>query len=220
MKRPLHIEVGFDFICPWCLIGLRNLQQAIVLLRAVAPEADVSVAWRGVQLLPDVPAAGWPFMEFYRRRLGGDAAVRARQAMVVAAAGAAGARIDYARIGVMPNTADAHRLLLHAAREGGSARRDALLERLFSAYFERGEDLADRAMLLEHAAACGIDGGQLADVLLGADVPFEGGGAASRTSGVPSFSINGKLALTGAQPPEVLLAALRQALEQSAGPVQ
>lgn len=218
MKRTLHVEVGFDFICPWCLIGLRNLQAAIAQLRTIEPEVEVAVAWRGVQLLAHAPAAGWPFLDFYRRRLGSDEAVRQRQAFVASAAAAAGVRIEYARIGVMPNTADAHRLLQYAVRGGGGVRRDALLECLFRAYFERGEDLGDAATLRAHAADCGVDDAGLAGVLLGAGVPFEAGGAADDAGGVPSFRIDGEPALTGAQPAQVLLAALRAALLRPGAP--
>ncbi|HJV01962.1 MAG TPA: DsbA family oxidoreductase [Burkholderiaceae bacterium] len=213
MKPMLHIEVGFDVICPWCLIGMRNLQAAIARLRACAPEAAVHVHWRGVQLLPNVPAAGWPFMEFYRQRLGGDAAVRRRQAQVSEAAAAAGVRIDYQRIRNMPNTADAHRLLRHAAQNGSAAQRDALLERLFTGYFQRGEDVGDPAVLLTHGLACGMERADIAPLMLGAAVPFQADGVGNGNGGVPYYVVNGKLVASGAQPPEVLLAAMLAALE-------
>lgn len=208
MRRVLRVEVEFDFICPWCLIGLRNLQAAIAEWRAIAPDIDVEVDWRGVQLLPNTPAEGWPFLEFYIRRLGSEAAVRQRQAVVMAAAGAAGVRIDYAGIGVMPNTADAHRLLQLVADQHGGAGQGALLERLFVGYFERGENLGDRALLEQYAADCGIEPAQLAGVLRGAEVPFP---ASSDNGGVPFYRFDGKLAISGAVPPAALLAALREA---------
>jgi predicted DsbA family dithiol-disulfide isomerase len=209
MKQALHIEVDFDFICPWCLIGLRNLQAAIASFRAIAPDVEVQVNWRGVQLLPDVPQDGWPFLEFYRHRLGSDAAIRQRQAMVIAAGEAAGVRINYAQIDVMPNTADAHRLLRLVAQQGSIAQRDALLERLFEAYFERGEDLGSSAVLEQHAAACGIDQAQVAGLLRGAAVPFHADGQDS--GGVPFYRIDGKLAISGAVSPDALLSAFRHA---------
>lgn len=208
MKQVLHVEVDFDFICPWCLIGLRNLQAAIASYRTTAPDVAVEVEWRGVQLLPNVPQDGFPFLEFYRHRLGSDAAIRQRQAQVVAAAGAAGVRINYAQIDVMPNTADAHRLLQLVARQGSIAQRDALLERLFEAYFDRGENLGSGAVLEQQAAACGIEPAQLAGVLRGAAVPFHADGQDS--GGVPFYRINGKLAISGAVSPDTLLAAFRQ----------
>lgn len=213
MTRVLHIEVGFDVICPWCLIGMRNLQAAVARLRACAPEVAVHVRWRGVQLLPNVPDAGWPFMEFYRQRLGGDAAVRRRQAQVSEAAAAAGVHIDYQRLRNMPNTANAHRLLQHAAQHGSAAQRDALLERLFTGYFQRGEDVGDPAVLLTHGLACGMERADIAPLMLGAAAPFRAEGEGNGSGGVPYYVVNGRLVASGAQPPEVLLAAMLAALE-------
>lgn len=211
MSAALNIEIGFDFICPWCLIGLRNLQTALVQLRAEQPEIAVRLNWRGVQLLPTVPPEGLPFQAFYLRRLGGEAALRQRQAEVQRAAAAAGARIDYSVIEVMPNTADAHRLLAYAGRQGSAAQRDALLERLLRAYFEEGDDIGNPLVLLAHGEAAGFERAAMAAELLGAERPYHAGPGIGG-SGVPFYGINGKLALTGAQPPAVLLATLRQAL--------
>jgi predicted DsbA family dithiol-disulfide isomerase len=214
MKQPLLIEIGFDFICPWCLIGLRHLQAALRTLHKLRPDVEAQLYWRGVQLLPLAPAQGWPFHEFYLRRLGGEAALRQRQGVVQAAAEAAGVQINYGAIGVMPNTADAHRLLEFAGRHGSAAQRDALLEGLFRGYFENGDDLGDRAVLLAHGAALGFEPGELQAVLQGADIPYAGGAGSGAAGGVPSYSIGGRLALSGAQPPDVMLAALLNALDR------
>lgn len=209
MRRALRIDVDFDFVCPWCLIGLRNLQAALAELRAIDAAVVVEVHWRGVQLLPQAPAAGWPFHAFYLQRLGGADALRQRQAQVLAAAEAAGALIDYARIATMPNTADAHRLLEYAGQAGSAAQRDALLERLFCGYFERGEDIGAPAVLLAHGEACGFEPEALARLMRGAAVPFGSGGGAG---GVPLFTFDGWLQLGGARAPEALLDAMRTAL--------
>ncbi len=219
MNILLDIEVGFDFICPWCLIGLRNLQTALAMLKAEQPEVTVQLYWWGAQLLPDVPQAGWPFHEFYRRRLGGEAAMRQRQATVLRAAEAAGARIDYSVIDVMPNTADAHRLLAFAQRHGSAAQRDALLERLLRAYFEEGDDIGHPLVLLAHGEAAGFERAAMQAEMRGAQQPYHAGGIGNGSSGVPFYSINGELALIGAQPPAALLAAMREALAAQAQPL-
>lgn len=141
MSGRLRIDVFFDFICPWCLIGKRQLECAQDLLRIQQPEVDITTVWHGVQLLPQLPVQGEPFAEFYLKRLGSAEAVRMRQAQVQQAAMAVGVPIDLSRIATMPNTADAHRLLERATVLGSTAQRDVLLERLFAAYFQYGEDL-------------------------------------------------------------------------------
>jgi predicted DsbA family dithiol-disulfide isomerase len=209
MSRQLAVEVFFDFICPWCLIGKRQLERALTALHAERADVAVSVTWRGVQLLPDMPASGQPFTEFYLRRLGSEQAVRQRQAQVREAASAAGVFIDFAAIARMPNTADAHRLLAQATRVGSLAQCDALLERLFGAYFHNGEDLGDRTTLLAIAESCGFAPAELADSLRGDGSPFSG---AMPGNGVPYFVFDQRLALSGAQPAEALLETMQQAL--------
>jgi len=210
----LRISVYFDFICPWCLIGKRNLGQALHLFARQQPQTAVELDWIGVQLLPDLPAAGVPFAAFYLNRLGSPEAVHQRQAQVNSAAAAARLDIDLQRIARMPNTADAHRLLAHAASLGNAAQLDQLLERLFAAYFMLGEDIGDRSLLLRIAEDCGYPGTSLANSLRGDGSRFPGTHTPNH-SGVPTFVFNQRLALSGAQPPEVLLGGMLRAVEQN-----
>lgn len=214
MSRVLRIDAWFDFVCPWCLIGKRQLDQASVLLRGSDPQATLEVRWHGVQLLPDVPAEGWPFMEFYRRRLGSEAAVRQRQLMVLDEARLAGAAIEFASIRVMPNSADAHRLYAFACAAGTPAQADALFERLFAAHFCEGENIGSREVLLAAAAACGLEPGRARQVLQGGAHPFvaDDGALAYPGAGVPCFVFDGRQLLCGAQSPGRLHDAMRQAL--------
>jgi predicted DsbA family dithiol-disulfide isomerase len=214
MSLALRIEVEFDLICPWCLIGLRQLERALAMLRMAAPEIQVALHWQGVQMLPEVPDGGYHFLDFYRHRLGSDAAIAHRQEQVRSAAQSAGARINYAAIAVMPNTADAHRLLELAAATLGAEGHLALLERLWRAYFERGEDLGSAAVLKAHAHACGLDPATVAGVIKGAGTPFAG---ASAGQGVPLFTLNGRIGVAGAQPAMVLLRSMLRALGAEVG---
>ncbi|QKE63527.1 DsbA family oxidoreductase [Aquipseudomonas campi] len=215
MSRSLRIDVFFDFICPWCLIGKRQLERALAQLRASRPEVAVDLVWHGVQLLPHMPAQGEPFAEFYLNRLGSAEAVRMRQAQVQQAAAAAGLEIDLTRIARMPNTADAHRLLQRAEALAEPAQRDALLERLFAAYFQHGEDLGARATLLSIAESCGLERSAVADCLRGDGEPFVGLVNAA-AGGVPHFILDRRQSVSGAQPAEVLLAAMLETLAYSA----
>lgn len=214
MSQHLRIDAFFDFICPWCLIGKRQLDRALQQLQGSHPDVDVTLAWHGVQLLPDMPVQGEAFTEFYLKRLGSADAVRMRQAQVQQAAAAAGVNIDLQRIGKMPNTANAHRLFERATAQGTSSQRDALLERLFAAYFQKAEDLDDSATLLAIAETCGVQSEALTSSLRSDGSAFIGGHAPS--GGVPYFVFDHRLAVSGAQPAEVLLKSMRKALEHSA----
>lgn len=208
MTTAVHIDVLFDFICPWCLIGKRQLQRALQMLAEEEPQAEVTVSWHGVQLLPNLPQKGEPFEAFYLQRLGSRDAVQMRQAQVRGAAAAVGLEIDFSRIPRMPNTADAHRLFAEAGRSGRREQVDALLERLFAGYFQRGEDLGHGQTLLDIAASCGFDSDRLAGSLSGR--PYVGTHRAG--NGVPAFRFNAQLEQVGAQPAEVLLQSLRDVL--------
>lgn len=216
MKRSLSIEVYFDFICPWCLIGKRQLQRAVAQMRETQPDVEINLGWHGVQLLPELPSPGQPFAEFYLRRLGSEHAVWQRQAQVQAAATAVGETIDFTRIERMPNTADAHRLLLHATELGSEQQVEALLERLFAAYFHHSEDLGDRDTLLRLAEQCGFSPAVLAGSLRGDGRPFASAGADIASRGVPCFVFDDQLRVFGAQPAEALLDAMQLALARAA----
>lgn len=213
MSRRLRIDVFFDFICPWCLIGKRQLEHAQVQFRSRHPEVQISTVWHGVQLLPQVPVHGEPFADFYRQRLGNDDAVAMRQGQVQQAAAAVGLRIDFSRITTMPNTADAHRLFERVSAQGNAVRTDILLERLYAAYFQKGEDLGCRETLLAIARSCGIEAEAVADSLKSDGSHFDGFPGAA--GGVPSFQFDRRLSVVGAQPAEALLGAMRQALKDS-----
>nr|WP_218583902.1 DsbA family oxidoreductase [Pseudomonas akapageensis] len=210
----MRIDVFFDFICPWCLIGKRQLEQALEQLRLLRPDVEVELAWQGVQLLPHMPAQGEPFAAFYLNRLGSADAVRARQAQVQQAAAASGVAIDLSSIGTMPNTANAHRLLERCAELGSAGQRDALIERLFAAYFHHNEDIGCTETLLAIAESCGFDHAAVADCLCGDASPFVG--ASTRgVSSVPYFHFNRNRTVPGAQPAEVLLNAMCETLVHS-----
>jgi len=221
--RPsLAVEAYFDLICPWCLIGKRHLDTALAVLAQQRPDVAVSVTWRSYPLLPDIPAAGLPFQEFYVRRLGSPAAVAARQAQVRAAAQAAGVTLAYERIAVMPNTLAAHRLVRLAGLTGGPQAVPALIEALFTRYFQRGENIGEARVLRDAASACGI---ALPDAAPGDETfdwlpPLRDASAPppAPTFGVPHFRFNGGHDLSGAQPPAALLDAMQRALTDERRP--
>jgi predicted DsbA family dithiol-disulfide isomerase len=205
----LQIEVWFDLICPWCLIGKRQLETALAQWQVEQPEVGVTMRWHPTRLVDGVPPGGWDFATFYEQRLGSPEAVQARQAQVLAAAQQAGVEIDFARIRVFPDTGPAHQLLTAAGRRLGAVAHRALIERLFQAYFQRGENLADRSTLLDIATDAGLDPLETAARL---DLPMPSG---SPVNGVPFFVFNGRLALSGAQPVSSLLAAMRAAMAEA-----
>lgn len=210
MIRQLRIDVYFEFICPWCLIGKRQLQAAIAQLKRTQPDVEVVIYWHGVQLIPQLPLEGVPFEAFYRERLGSSEGVQRRQAQVRQAAQAVGVDIDFSTIKKMPNTVKAHRLFARALEIGTAEQQDKLLERLFAAYFYRAEDITDRAVLVRIAAECGLSLDHLSIDLDQADQTFVSANTGGH--GVPYFIFDQRLALAGAHPAHVLCDVMFEAL--------
>ncbi|HEY1092936.1 MAG TPA: DsbA family oxidoreductase [Burkholderiaceae bacterium] len=205
-ERLLTIDVWFDLICPWCLIGKRQLEQARAEFAALHPEVAVELRWHSLQLLPHLPEEGVDFRAFYRQRLGGDAAVAARQAQVREAGRPLGLDFAFERIERMPNTLSAHGLVADARAQAGAPGAEAILEALFTAYFQQGADLGDPQTL-----ACIAEERGLQTSAQRPRLPPEQG-----ISGVPCFVFNGRHALSGAQPARQLLDAMRAATQMPA----
>lgn len=198
----LQIDVWFDLICPWCLIGKRHLDTAVTAWREQRPADPVLLRWHPVRLIQGVPPEGLDFAAFYERRLGSPLAVAARQAQVRAAAVQAGVDIAFERIRRFPDTGPAHQLVQLVERRQGVSAQSALIERLFQGYFQQGCHLADRDWLLELAAQWALDPGEAAAQL---ERPLHNDPA---SQGVPFFVFNQRRALAGAQPPAALLQAM------------
>jgi predicted DsbA family dithiol-disulfide isomerase len=196
------IDVHFDFVCPWCLIGKRNLDAAVNRFATLVPDVSVKVRWHSHQLLPDIPVGGVPYQAFYVARLGGANAVAARRAQVQEAARAAGVQLAFDRIEVMPNTRAAHRLVSWAGTTSAGFQPATLIDRLFTAYFRDGEDIGDPDTLQRTGLACGLDATGLAEHLGASrrddDVCLPLSSQAEDVRGVPHFVFNSALSLSGA----------------------
>lgn len=210
MTREINIEVFFDFICPWCMIGKRQLQVAIEKLRYSHPNIVVKLQWRGVQLLPHIPTNGVPFEAFYLKRLGSIAAIKMRQAQVHQAAKAVSIDLNLDRIQRMPNTEKVHSFFINVARFGSAEQSERLLEGLFSAYFRNAENIGDSAVLDKIASYCGYADELISTALHEASIPFLSKDTGGK--GVPYFIFNASYAMAGAQTAETFYQAILEVL--------
>lgn len=211
--QALRVEIWSDIACPWCWVGKRHLEAAIERFGR-----EVEVVWRAFELDPAAPKAHPPGTDYVQRLANKYRTTRDQaQGMIdrmtqVGADNGLDFRFDRARPG---NTFDAHRLLHWAAAQG---RQDALKERLFVAYMHEGKSVADHEVLIELAAEVGLDP-ERAQALLSSDEHArevrhdESTAAQLGVSGVPFFVIDGRYAVSGAQPSEVL----HQAMERAHG---
>lgn len=212
----LTIDVVSDVVCPWCFIGKRRLEAALRELARERPDVAPRIRWLPFFLNPDTPEAGEPYRPFLEKKFGGPEKLAQLWAQIAEAGRTAGIEFAFERIEKRANTLKAHRLI-HRAQARGDA--DALVERLFVAQFLRGEHVGDAAVLARLAAECGDDEAAALAYLQGDEdaaavrAQFERAQRMGIT-GVPFFVLAGRYGVAGAQSPELMLDALRQALAQ------
>jgi len=212
--RTLSIDVLSDVVCPWCFVGKRRLEIALSSFAASSPEVRPVVNWHPFELNPDLPREGVDRRAYIEARLGGRAHVADAKARLTAIGAALGIDFRFDAIMRQPNTRDAHRLISWA-----QARNDAapLVERLFTAFFIDGRDVGDRTDLARIAGEAGFDGADAA-VMLDSDALSDHIAATEQrarelgVSGVPFFIFNERIAVSGAQEPATLVAAIEQSL--------
>jgi predicted DsbA family dithiol-disulfide isomerase len=216
------IDVISDVVCPWCFIGKRNLERALEGWRAQHPDEIPMVRWHPFQLNPQLPASGVPRRQYLENKFGGPERAKEIYARVSAAGKRAGIDFAFDAIQVQPNTVDAHRLMQFAGERG---KQDEMAEAIFRRYFLEGADLTDLGTLADIAQQAGLDHDEAAAYLAGnADRDLieeqDRRARAIGVEGVPFFIFDQRLALSGAQPPEVMLEAMEKAREELAATPQ
>ena len=215
MTTPIKIDFVSDVSCPWCVIGLRALQDAIV---RVGDAATAEIHFQPFELNPDMVAEGEDTTEHLAKkyRLTPEQAAANRES--IRARGAAlGFEFRLDKRNRIYNTFDAHRLLHWAALEG---RQLALKEALFSAYFTDGESPASHEVLIRLAGEVGLDQARAGEILA-SDIyavevrEHERFYLDNGIHAVPAVIINERFLISGGQPAEVFERALRQAAEES-----
>lgn len=204
----MQIEVWSDVVCPWCFIGKRRLEQAL----ADSGRTDVEIVHRAFQLDPHATTEGRRTVDVLASKYGTDVA-GAEQMMGQVTAVARGEGLSYRLMDTTSgNTELAHEVLLWAQDQG---RGQDLLERLFTAYFERAEPVFTWEDLLPHVAAAGLDVVQAREAIGSAlyrrrvaeDVALARQFGAN---GVPFFVFDRRCGISGAQPLEAFVQTLRE----------
>lgn len=200
------VEIYSDVVCPWCSIGKARFEKAL----AQFPDRDMfQVIWRPYQLDPNAPLSPTPAIDGYARKFGGPE--RARQIIDTVTEAAAGEGIEFHMdIAMRANTFDAHRLIGHALRSRGNVVQGDVKNRLLSAYFSEGRNIADPDVLADIAEDAGFDREEVLAFLespQGVNETREELVQATEMgiTAVPTFIFNGQWSVPGAQDTEVFL---------------
>ena len=207
--RTLRLDIVSDIVCPWCLIGLANLETA---LAALGDEVKTDIVFHPLQLNPGLPPEGELVAENVARKYGiTPEQAGARGGGVRAAAEAAGVSMA-GQPDRLYDTFDAHRLL-HWARLHG--RQAALKRALLDAYFGQGRTISDHEVLADAAESVGLDHaaaremlarGAFATAVHDDEIEWRAEGITS----VPTVVVDGEFVISGAQDPPRWERALRK----------
>lgn len=197
----VKLDILSDPICPWCLIGKAQLDQAL----KNRPGHPFVIEWHPFQLNPDMPPDGMDRQNYLVAKFGSRNDAARVYARIAEAAEAAGVNIDFEGIKRTPNTLNAHRLIHWAGIEH---RQTLVVAALFRAYFEGGRDIGADDVLTDIAREAGLDGTMVHRLLSGdadiEDIRARDTHARDRgVTGVPTFVVGNRHVLPGAQPSEL-----------------
>ncbi len=210
----MEIEVWSDYVCPFCYIGKRTLEQALV---RSGYESQAEISFKAYELDPHAPVDSNRLAYEHLAEKMGQSIERAKQMSTGVAEQAKAFNLQY-DVENMPraNTFAAHRLVKWAATQGSEHQ---LTELLMHRYFEQAQNISNTETLLSIAEAAGLDREQAASVLdsdqFGSEVERDIQEAGQiGVQGVPFFVVNRKYAISGAQPLEAFIEALEQIGEE------
>jgi predicted DsbA family dithiol-disulfide isomerase len=212
----MDVHIWSDVVCPWCYLGKRRFEHALALFDH---RDDIRVTHRSFQLDPSRPrhqTSNRREMLKFKYRLS-DQQVREMDGRMEHLADVEGLEYHLSDAGLTGNTLDAHQLL-----QLGKARgiQDAVIERLYRAYFTEQRSVFDRDSLVALAGEAGLDPSEARDVLerdayveaVTADV-LEA--RSLGVSGVPFFVLGERYGVSGAQATDVFTEALTKAWEET-----
>lgn len=206
----LHVEVIADLICPFCYIGKRRFDEA---LKAVQGPSDVN--WYPYQLNPHMPMSGQPLDVYLTKRFGSPANVDPVLQHLIAEGQEVGIDFRFDRLRHVPNTFAVHQLMQFAEMQGLD--QSALADDLFSAFFEEGRNIGERAVHTDIARMHGISAKDVkraaeSDRIKQFVLTREGQVRSSGLAGVPGFLVNRRLLIVGAQNTDNIVNAFDRAM--------
>jgi len=207
----LIVDVTSDLICPWCFVAKRRIERAASMLGK-----SLEIRWHPFQLNPEMPVEGLNRRAYRSAKFRSWEQSQRLDAQVAAAGKEVGIEFRHDLMKRTPNTFKGHVLLAAALREGSQIQ-NRVAERLFQAYFLKGEDVGDPGTLLGIARELGVTSLSRVEefdgpALTGEVKEAERMAASAGIRGVPQITFQGAVVATGAQQEELIAASIRQIL--------
>jgi predicted DsbA family dithiol-disulfide isomerase len=193
----IKLDILSDPICPWCLIGKTNLDNAL----AQFPDVKIQIEWHPFQLNPEMPLKGMDRREYLTTKFGNKENAYRVYSRISKTATEVGLNLELQKIERTPNTLNAHRLIYWSGFEGLQTE---TVSALFSAYFIHGKDIGNSSTLSSIAENVGLDKALITRLLKSdsdrdsvskRDQNFREKGV----TGVPTFIVENSHVVPGAQ---------------------
>lgn len=215
MTTPLKIDFISDVSCPWCIIGLRALDQA---LEHLGDEVHAQIHFQPFELNPKMGPEGQEIFEHISEKYGSTREQYQANAENIRQRGAELGFVFKPGERRIFNTFDAHRLLHWAELEG---KQQALKEALFTAYFSQHADVSSHKTLADVAQKVGLDRVRAEAILASGEFSaevreLEQLWVSRGVSSVPTIVFNDQYAVSGGQPVDVFVGAIRQIVNEQA----
>ena len=154
--KHIKIDIISDVMCPWCIMGYKNLESAINELEA---EEKVEIKWHPFELNPQISPEGEEFKSHLMKKYGFPIEQVEQSIKSMRRLGdKAGFTYNFFDGFKMVNSRDAHILIDYAAEEG---KQTEMKLRLFSAHFTEEKDISKRELLIDEAETIGLDSSEL-----------------------------------------------------------
>ena len=209
--QKLQIDIVSDVMCPWCIIGYRQLATALE-----ATDTPHEIRWHPFELNPNMPSEGQNISEHLAEKYGSTKAESDANRERLKQMGAElGFEFRYADDMRMHNTFNVHQLLHWADQQD---RKHDLKMAFFAAHFTHGRNLSDNTVLADVAAEIGLDRDDALAVLTDQRFAKEVRTAEQHwmnqgIQGVPAMIFNHRHLVTGAQGVESFTRILEQLAE-------
>ncbi len=209
MKKTINIKIASDVVCPWCLVGKKELELA---MQELQNDFHFEVQFLPFELDPNLPESGVDFKPYITNKFGDYDRFIQNANMLVERGKNIGLDFNFPAILRSPNTFNLHRIIQLAHQFGIQAQ---VKEAYMKAYFEQGIDLTDENNVVEVAVKAGLDEEHVLNLLRSDDGKNEvemvqESVRSMGITGVPFFIINDQYGLSGALPAKQFVQAFKE----------
>ena len=209
----LKIDIVSDVVCPWCVIGFRNLKKAMEELKS---ELDFEISWKPYELHPEIPQEGYDKKLFMLQKFGNQSGDSSNRKQIEEIGRSLGFDFNFSKTERIPNTFLAHRLLWKAEQY---QLQTELSEALFKAYFSEGLNIGSITVLAEIAGSVGMDKDNIINFLNSKEGGHETADLEMQfieksIGAVPTYFINNQYILQGGQEPETFVSFIKKIIQK------